>query len=67
MPKLFKLNSVNTVTVGELVERLRSHPQDMPVAYTWEGQILPVKLDEIEVMQGTRFVHGSVLLLDAET
>lgn len=30
------------LTVGELVERLRQYPADMPVVAEWEGQRTPV-------------------------
>jgi len=68
MPKLIKgWEHSETVTVGELIKKLSEYPTDMAVAYTWEGQVLPVVLSEIEVMEETDRVFGPVLLLDAET
>ena len=68
MPKLIKgWQDSNTITVAELIRKLSEYPQDMAIAYTWEGQILPVVLDEIEVMQESSKVYGPVVLLNAET
>lgn len=68
MKKLIKeWEDSNTVTVGELIRKLSEYPKEMAIAYTWEGQILPVVLAEIEVMQETKKVHGPVILLNAET
>jgi hypothetical protein len=68
MPKLIKdWKDSNTVTVAELIAKLSEYPPDMAVAYTWEGQVLPVVLEELEVMDETDRVFGPVLLLDAET
>lgn len=68
MPKLIKeWKDSTTVTVGELIAKLSEYPSEMAIAYTWEGQVLPVVLDEMEVVQETSRVHGPVLLLNAET
>lgn len=68
MPKLIKdWKDSNTVTVAELIAKLSEYPQGMAVAYIWEGQVCPVVLDKIEVMQETEYVYGPVLLLNAET
>ena len=68
MPQLIKRwEGSTTATVGELIAKLSEFPQEMGVAYTWEGQVLPVVLEKIEVMEDTDKVCGPVLLLDAET
>jgi len=68
MPKLIKgWQDSTTTTVGELIRKLSEYPQDMAIAYTWEGQILPVVLEEIEVMQETNKVYGPIVLMNAET
>ena len=68
MPKLIKgWQDSNTLRVAELIRKLSEYPQGMAIAYTWEGQILPVVLDEIEVMQESSKVYGPVVLLNAET
>jgi hypothetical protein len=68
MPKLIKgWQDSTTVTVAELIRKLSEYPQDMAIAYTWEGQVLPVLLEEIEVMQETSKVYGPVVLMNAET
>jgi len=56
-----------TVTNGELIEKLQNYPLDILVAYSWEGCVVPVVLGEMEVMEETDFVHGPVLVLDADT
>lgn len=67
MPHLLKdWRDSNTVTVQELINELLKYDGSMAVAYTWEGQVLPVVLDKIEVMEETSRVFGPVLLLDAE-
>ena len=55
-----------TLTVKELIEVLSTFPADMPVAYTWEGQITPVEKDAITVLNSSKHVTTPVLLLDAE-
>jgi hypothetical protein len=65
MPKLSKWT--DTVTVGQLVQKLLEFPQDTGIAYTWESNFFPVRLDQIEVIQGDYRVEGPVVLLDAET
>ena len=65
MPKLSKWT--DTVTVGELVQKLLEFPQDMGIAYTWESILFPVRLDQIEVIQGDYRVEGPIVLMDAET
>ena len=67
MVNLYKKGCVETITVGELVEYLQTFPDKMRVAYTWEGQILPVVLDKNEVVQETAEFYGPLLLLEAET
>jgi len=67
MPKLYTDWNQQTVTVAELIAKLSEYPPDMAVAYTWEGQVLPVVLKEIEVMTESKSVCCPVLLLDAET
>jgi hypothetical protein len=68
MPRLIKEWPLSeTVTVGELILELQKHDPEMAVAFLWEGQITPVVLARIEVMQETDKVHGPVLLMDAET
>jgi hypothetical protein len=68
MPKLYKdWPNSKTITVAELIAELSKYRQDMPVAYTWEGQVLPVVLEEIEVMTKSESVCCPVLLLDADT
>lgn len=68
MPRLLKdCKDSDTVSVAQLIAKLSEYPPDMAVAYTWEGQVLPVVLEELEVMEETDRVFGPVLLLDAET
>lgn len=68
MPRLLKdWKDSSTATVGELIAKLSKYPQDMAVAYTWEGQILPVVLEEISVMGETSKVYGPIVLMNAET
>ncbi len=55
------------MTVAELIKKLSEYPQDMAIAYTWEGQILPVVLEEIAVMGETNKVYGPLVLMDAGT
>ncbi len=67
MPRLRKdWENSHTVTVGQLIAKLAEYPPDMPVAYTWEGQTLPVRLDAIEIVPDSKHVFGPVLLLDAD-
>ncbi len=33
------LPAMSTMTVGELIEELKSYERDMPVLATWEGQL----------------------------
>jgi hypothetical protein len=56
-----------TVTIAELVANLQEYPQDMAVAFTVEGQVTPVVLERMKIMQETSSVYGPVLLMDAET
>ena len=68
MPQLIKgWSESNTATVSELIQKLSEYPPDMPIAYTWEGQVVPVVIDEINVMEETDKVHGPVVLMNAET
>lgn len=67
MPELIKHYKSETVKISDLIAKLSEYPPDMAVAYTWEGQITPVVLDEIKVMQETSKVYGPVLLLNVET
>jgi hypothetical protein len=68
MPRLIKGEpNSTTVTVAELIEKLKEYPAEMPVAYTWEGQVNPIDFSTFEVMEETNKVFGPVLLLDAET
>jgi len=57
-----------TVTVDELINHLQKFDKHMPVAYTWEGQILPVRLDCIEIESEFRGnFPDTMVILDAET
>ena len=56
-----------TPTVGELMDLLSQFDRDLPVAYTWEGQVLPVDLGSIQLEVGGKNLAGPVVLLDAET
>ena len=38
-----------TATVGELIAALQNYPPDTLVIYTWEGQSIPVDVDEIDL------------------
>lgn len=68
MPGLIKgQKNSTTVTVSELISKLSEYPPDMAIAYTWEGQVTPVVLSEVEVMGETDMVFGPVLFLNAET
>jgi hypothetical protein len=68
MPKLIKSEpNSTTVTVSELIEYLSLYPPDTAIAYQWEGQVTPIVLDEIAIMQETAKVHGPVVLMNAET
>lgn len=68
MPKqLKKAWKSETATVAELIEALQKYPPEMLVAYTWEGQIVPVVVENVEIFQETESINGPVLLLDAET
>jgi hypothetical protein len=68
MPKLHKdWKDSTTATVADLVRKLSEYPPDMAVAYTWEGQVTSVVLEEIEIMQESQWVYGPVVLLNAET
>jgi len=68
MSQLLKgVKDSNTITVGELIQCLQNFPPGMSVAFTWEGQVLPVLPERFEIMPDTDRVCGPVLLLDAET
>lgn len=69
MPKLFKNVpwKSETATVADLIAALQKYPPEMLVAYTWEGQIVPVVVENVEIFQETESINGPVLLLDAET
>lgn len=58
-----------TITVSELIEALRQYPDNLPVAYLWEGQVTPVVVSEIKVHEENSLsdVYGPVLLMNAET
>lgn len=57
-----------TITFDELINHLQQFDKHTPVAYTWEGQLLPVRLDCIKIGPGfpTHFPKLMVVL-DAET
>jgi hypothetical protein len=40
------LNDDETMSVGELIEKLRQYPKDMPVIITWEGQRVAISCDD---------------------
>lgn len=70
MPQLLKNEASignETVTIKQLIQKLQEYPPDMMVAYTWEGQINPVILDEFIVEPNNKHLTGPTLLLDAET
>ena len=54
-----------TSTVGELIEKLSNYPEDMAVAYTWEGQTLAVEHDKFYTLQENDFLKGPTLIMDA--
>ena len=56
-----------TATVAELIDELKKHDPEMPVAYLWESQITPVVLSEISVCKSIKNATRPVLLMDAET
>jgi hypothetical protein len=56
-----------TATVAELIDELKKHDPEMPVAYLWESQITPVVLSGISVCESIKNATRPVLLMDAET
>jgi hypothetical protein len=57
----------DTATVAELIEELKKHAPEMPVAYLWESQVTPVILSEIKPSREIRGALQTILLLNAET
>jgi hypothetical protein len=57
----------DTATVAELIEELKKHDPEMPVAYLWESQVTPVILSEINPSSEIKGALQSILLLNAET
>jgi len=66
-----KLQQTKTATVGELIAKLSQFPQDMGIDYTWEFNLFPVVLEQIEIVDerehGHRDLCGPVVVMDAET
>jgi hypothetical protein len=57
----------DTATVAELIEELKKHDPEMPVAYLWESQVTPVILSEIKPSSEIKGASQTILLLNAET
>lgn len=57
-----------TVTVDELINHLQQFDKNLPVAYTWDNQVLPVRLDRIEIESlDLEEFPRDLVVLDAET
>lgn len=56
-----------TLTVGELIEKLKEFPPDALTAYYWEGQHVPVTIKSIEIGAAPYIPENeTVVVLDAE-
>ena len=51
----------DTATVGELIAHLSKFPEDTPVAYEWECQIVPVVTKVIELRTEMDKYHKNVV------
>jgi len=53
---------MDTMTVGELIAKLKEYPQDLPVLATWEDTLNPVLGDFMKVGEG--FHRRPALIID---
>ena len=54
-----------TATVAELIAALQILPPDAPTAFEWEGQVIPVTVDRIELTEKP-FLKEQTVILDAD-
>jgi hypothetical protein len=61
---------METMTVGELISKLREFPEDMPVVGTWETVCVPFRPNRFEIEQDFHGGHKDdacgVLMIDVD-
>lgn len=59
-------NLCETLTVAELINVLSRYPADTPVCAHWEGQVIPVQANAIELVDDARLFSRAFVDIDVE-